>query len=121
MGKHSVADRLRRYFLSHEELEARELLEQAEDSGAQPLTSCQMRSRVVLQGTITAVTSDAQHGWLEAEVSDGSGTVKLVWMGRSRLECLLPGKHIRVDGRLAQADGVCVMYNPDFEIVPQSS
>ena len=49
------------------------------------------------------------------------GTVKLVWMGRSRLECLLPGRHIRVDGRLAQADGACVMYNPDFAIVPQSS
>ena len=121
MPKRSVAERLRRYFLSHEELEATELREQAEVSGAQPLTSCQMRSRVTLQGTITSVTSDADHGWLEAEVTDGSGTVKLVWMGRSRVECLLPGRHIRVQGRLAQADGDCVMYNPYFEIVPQSS
>ena len=121
MPKRSVAERLRRYFLSPEELEATELREQAEVSGAQPLTSCQMRSRVTLQGTITSVTSDADHGWLEAEVTDGSGTVKLVWMGRSRVECLLPGRHIRVQGRLAQADGDCVMYNPDFEIVPQSS
>ena len=121
MPKRSVAERLRRYFLSHEELEATELREQAEVSGAQPLTSCQMRSMVTLQGTITSVTSDADHGWLEAEVTDGSGTVKLVWMGRSRVECLLPGRHIRVQGRLAQADGDCVMYNPDFEIVPQSS
>ena len=38
MGKRSVAERLRRYFLSHEELEATELREQAEVSGAQPLT-----------------------------------------------------------------------------------
>ncbi|MHA6511904.1 OB-fold nucleic acid binding domain-containing protein [Tessaracoccus sp. Z1128] len=121
MGKVTFAERMRRYFLSHEELEAEELREQAEDAGAQPLTACEMRSRVTLRGTITAVTSDAAHGWLEAEVSDGSGTVKLVWMGRGRLECLLPGRHIRVQGRLAQADGECVIYNPDFEIVPQAS
>ena len=63
MGKRSVAERLRRYFLSHEELEATELREQAEVSGAQPLTSCQMRSRVTLQGTITAVTSAATSAW----------------------------------------------------------
>ncbi|WP_353082434.1 OB-fold nucleic acid binding domain-containing protein [Tessaracoccus lapidicaptus] len=121
MGKRPWGERLRRYFLSHEELEATELREQAEVAGAQPLAACPVRSRVTLRGTITSVTSDAAHGWLEAEVSDGSGTVRLVWMGRDHLECLLPGRTIRVEGRLADDRGQCVIYNPDFRIVPQSS
>lgn len=121
MGKRHLGERLRRFFLSHEELEAEELREQAEDAGAQPLTSCAKRSRVTLRGTVTSVTSDAAHGWLEAEVTDGSGTVRLVWMGRDHLECVLPGRSVLIRGRLAEEDGTCVIYNPDFEIVPQSS
>lgn len=121
MRKRPWGERLRRHFLSHEELEARELREQAEVAGAQPLTSCRVRSLVTLRGTITSVTSDSDHGWLEAEVTDGSGTVRLVWMGRGHLECLLPGRHIKVQGRLAEDHDQRVIYNPDFEILPQSS
>lgn len=121
MAKRPWGERLRRYFLSHEELEASELREQAQVAGAQTLAGSAVRSRVTLRGTITSVTSDADHGWLEAEVSDGSGTVRLVWMGRDHLECLLPGRHIQVEGRLAQDHGQYVIYNPDFRIVPQSS
>ncbi len=121
MGKRPLGERLRRFFLSHEELEATELLEQSADAGAQPLASCAQRSRVTLRGTVTSVTSDADHGWLEADVSDGSGTVRLVWMGRDHLDCMLPGLSVLVRGRLAEEGGRCVIYNPDFEILPQSS
>ena len=75
------------------------------------------RSRVTLRGTVTSVTSDADNGWLEAELDDGSGTVRLIWMGRTRIGCLLPGHALRVSGRLATADGVPAIYNPDYEIL----
>lgn len=113
----TFADRVRRFFLTHEELEDEELREQSVDSGAQTLASAPIRSRVTLRGTITSVTSDARNGWLEAEVSDGTGTVRLVWMGRSHIQCLLPGRHVRVEGRLAKDNGVAVIYNPDFELL----
>lgn len=117
MPESSLGDRLRGLFASQEELEARELREQATDAGAQTLASCAERSRVTLRGTIVSVTSDAENGWLEAELNDGSGTVRLIWMGRTRIGCLLPGHALRVSGRLATADGGPAIYNPDYEIL----
>lgn len=113
-----LGERLRRFFLSHEELEAEELRDQAHEAGAEPLAQAKVRSRVTVVGTVTSVTSDAASGWLEAAVSDGTGSVRLVWMGRSRIECLLPGRTVRVSGRLARDHGDLVIYNPDFEILP---
>lgn len=118
MSKRSFGERVRRMFLSPEELEATERREEAEGAGAQTLRACTPRSRVTLRGTVTSVTTDAAHGWLEAEVDDGSGSVRLVWMGRQRIECLLPGRKLQVTGRLAEVDGGPVIYNPEFELVP---
>ena len=117
MPERSLGQRLRDFFVAQEELEARELREQAAEVGAQSLASCVPRSRVTLRGTVTSVTSDADNGWLEAEMNDGTGTLRLIWMGRDRLSCLLPGRHIRVTGRLAAVEGHPVIYNPDYEIL----
>lgn len=118
MADGSLTQRLRRWLTPIEELEATELRQRATDSGAQPVAQAEPRSRVTVRGEIVSITSDARHGWLEAEVNDGSGTVRLVWMGRSRLECLMPGREIRVTGRLGEEDGRPVIYNPDFEVIP---
>ena len=118
MARSGLLGRLRKWLTPIEEIEATELRQRAEDCGAQPLAAAQPRSRVTLRGEIVSVTSDAKNGWLEAEVNDGSGTLRLIWMGRSRLECLMPGRHIRVTGRLAEDEGRPVIYNPDFEILP---
>lgn len=117
MPEPSLGQRLRAFFVPQEELEARELREQATDSGAQSLASCAERSRVTLRGTIVSVTSDADNGWLEAELNDGSGTVRLIWMGRSHIACLLPGRALRVSGRLSSADHRPAIYNPDYELL----
>ena len=90
MPERSLGQRLRGFFVAQEELEARELREQAAEVGAQSLASCVPRSRVTLRGTVTSVTSDADNGWLEAELDDGSGTVRLIWMGRTRIGCISP-------------------------------
>lgn len=118
MAQWSLKERLRRLVAPTEELEATELLQRAEGSGAQLLAECAPRSRVRIRGEIISLTSDARNGWLEAEINDGSGTLRLVWMGRSRLECLMPGRDITVEGRLSQQDGSPVIYNPRFEILP---
>ena len=117
MSSGSLSERLRKLFLSHEELEAEELRDQSVGCGAQTLSAAVPRSRVTLRGTITSLTSDAKNGWLEAEMSDGTGTVRLVWMGRDRIACLLPGKHVRIEGRLALEEGRPVIYNPEFELL----
>lgn len=118
MAGRSLGERLRRFLLSSDELEDTELREQAVNSGASQLAKCAVRSKVTLRGTVTSLTSDAKHGWLEAEVSDGSGTVRVVWMGRDRIECILPGRTVQLTGRLAEDDGALVLYNPEFEVIP---
>ena len=118
MARRSVVERLRRFLLSSDELEESELREQAAVVGACQLSKCAPRSRVTVRGTVTSLTSDPRHGWLEAEINDGSGELRVIWMGRDRIECLLPGRSVLVTGRLAQVDDRPVMYNPDFEVIP---
>lgn len=74
----TIKERVRRFFMPTEELEASELREQAKDCGAQQLGECQLRSKVTLRGTVTALTSDTRNARLEADLSDGSGTVQLI-------------------------------------------
>lgn len=114
---HSFGTRLRRLFSTAEELEAEDLEERARESGAERIAEAHDRARVKFRGTVTSITTGVESGWLEAILSDGSGTVKLVWMGHRRLECVLPGTDLFVTGRLTSEDDVRVIYNPEFEVV----
>jgi hypothetical protein len=55
---------------------------------------------------------------LEAELCDGTGTVLLVWLGRRRVPGLEPGRSLRVHGTVTDRDGVRVIYNPRYELLP---
>lgn len=114
--RRSLGDRIRRLFSSAEQLEAEDLEARARDCGALPIAEAAPRTKVTFRGTVSSVTS-SDTGWLEAELTDGTGSVKLVWMGRKRLECVLPGRHLLVSGRLASDEGDSVIYNPEFEVV----
>lgn len=116
-SRRSIGSRIRRLFSTVEELEAEDLQERARESGAQQISEAVPRSVVRLRGTVSAMTKQPESGWLEAELSDGSGTVRLVWMGHRTLACVLPGTEMLVSGRLARDDDGNVIYNPDFEIV----
>lgn len=115
--RRSLGSRIRRIFSTAEELEAEDQQERARESGAQQISEAVPRSVVRLRGTISAMTAQPDSGWLEAELSDGSGSVKLVWMGHRRLDCVLPGTEMLVTGRLARDQSGNVIYNPDFEVL----
>ncbi|MEZ5085126.1 MAG: OB-fold nucleic acid binding domain-containing protein [Tessaracoccus sp.] len=113
----TMGERLRRFFWDPERLEAEDLEEAAKHSGATPLAQCDRRQRVTVRGTITSVTSGDKHGWLSAELSDGTGSVQLIWMGRSALDCVLPGRTVKATGCVAELEGRLAIYNPDFEVL----
>ena len=113
----SFGDRVRRLFSTAEQLEAEDLEERSLESGAEHIAGAAPRSRVKFRGTVTSLTTAPDSGWLEAVLNDGTGTVKLVWMGHHRLECVVPGSDLLVSGRLAGDDGAGVIYNPEFEVV----
>lgn len=111
-----LLNRIRRVFASPEELDDEDLQERAHDSGACPLSQCQERARVKVRGTVRWI-SRMPSGGMEAQLSDGTGNLGLVWMGPRRLECIQPGCNLVVSGRVCSRDDGPVMYNPEFEIV----
>ncbi|MEV7428964.1 MULTISPECIES: OB-fold nucleic acid binding domain-containing protein [unclassified Nocardioides] len=78
------------------------------------------RERVHLRGTLRTVTLRPRGGVpaLEADLFDGSGVITVVWLGRRQIAGITPGRSIDVQGRIGTHDGVRMMYNPRYELLP---
>lgn len=78
------------------------------------------RERVRLRGTLRTVTLRPRGGVpaLEADLDDGSGTITVVWLGRRRIAGIVPGRSLRVEGRIGAHDGRRMIYNPRYELLP---
>jgi len=80
--------------------------------------------RVVrIQGDITSVvlrpatTTRA----LEAEIDDGTGRLVIVWLGRSTIRGIEPGRGITIEGRVVRMDDRLLMHNPRYELAPRGA
>ncbi|MCX9190728.1 DNA-binding protein [Carbonactinospora thermoautotrophica] len=111
---------LSRLTSSYQELEAEELLQESQESGATPVVACPDRERVRVAGTLRTVTLRPRAGVpaLEAELFDGSGTVMLVWLGRRQIAGIEPGRQLIVEGRIANIAGMRMIFNPKYELRP---
>ncbi len=78
------------------------------------------RERVTLRGSLRTVTLRPRAGVpaLEAELNDGTGRHHVVWLGRRRIAGIEPGRAIEVEGRIGAHEGVRVLYNPRYELIP---
>lgn len=76
------------------------------------------RACVTLAGEIESVTVRARGDtpWLEAQLSDGTGRVTLVWMGRHDIPGIEAGRALVVRGRISGAGGRPKIYNPYYEL-----
>ncbi|MCS6710516.1 OB-fold nucleic acid binding domain-containing protein [Brachybacterium sp. EF45031] len=54
---------------------------------------------------------------VEIDLTDGTGTITVVWLGRERITGLGPGSRIAVEGFAALRGHSRVMYNPRYEIL----
>ena len=109
---------LRRLTSEVDELDAVDLSEDSEKSGAQRAAECACGQEVTVFGRLRSVEfcpQDADAS-LEAELFDGTEGVTLIWMGRRRIPGIEPGRTMRVRGRLAIREGRKVLYNPFYEI-----
>lgn len=99
---------------------ARDLRATHAAAGVLPIAEAPDRERVSLRGVLRTVTLRPRGGVpaLEAELDDGTGSVTLVWLGRRRITGVEPGRGIRVTGRTGVQNGVRVMFNPRYELVP---
>jgi hypothetical protein len=108
----------RRFFASAEELDAEELQRDAAESGSHRACDVKPGQLVNVTGRLRTVvyTPRTTLPTLEADLYDGSDTVKLIWLGRRRIAGIEPGRAITVRGRIAVRDGHKVLYNPHYEL-----
>jgi len=109
---------VRRLTTEVEDLDADDLSEQAEASGAQRACDCRSGQEVTVLGRLRSVElcpRDAA-ATLEAELFDGTEGVTLVWLGRRRIPGIEPGRTVKAKGRIAVRDGRKVLYNPYYEL-----
>ena len=110
---------LNRLVASPQQLEAEELLSDAEQVGT-PIARAQDRQQLTVCGTLRTVTLRPRAGVpaLEAELYDGSGTLAIVWLGRRQIGGIEPGRSIVAHGRVSLNQGRPVMFNPRYELRP---
>ena len=120
MGQHQgVLGRLfDRMTATSQELEAQDLMDDSRDRGCVPVKDCRGGQRAEISGTIRALTLRPVGGVpaLEAEVYDGTGTIKVVWLGRRRIVGIDPGRSLTVSGRVTSRGGDPVIFNPSYEL-----
>jgi hypothetical protein len=89
-------------------------------AGATSIADAPDRERVTLRGALRTVTLRPRAGIpaLEAELNDGTGVITVVWLGRRRIAGIEPGRAIEVEGRIGAHDGVRILYNPRYQLLP---
>ena len=100
--------------------DARDLRKTYAVPGPQTIADAPDRQRVRLRGTLRTVTLRPRGGVpaLEAELSDGSGVVVVVWLGRRRITGIAPAARCRSRAGSAPLTGQRIMYNPRYELIP---
>ncbi|GAA2049851.1 OB-fold nucleic acid binding domain-containing protein [Williamsia deligens] len=102
-----------------EELDAEQISEQSQATGAQRACDCGQGEEVSMLGELRSVQtcSKAAKTGVVAEFFDGTDVVVLKWIGRNRIPGIEPGRKLTVRGRLGVKDGVKVVYNPYYELL----
>lgn len=112
-----LLDHLRQW-ANQEHAEAAELQKEAEKVSALRIADAPDRELVTVAGTLRTVMLRPRGGVpaLEAELSDGTGTIVLLWLGRRRIAGIGPGRSIEVTGRIGVHAGMRTMYNPRYSL-----
>lgn len=117
-----VAHRLRRFFhrfTANEDIhDAERLQKDVAAIGATPIKRCTAGSRTSVVGTIRSITLQPVTGTpaLHADLWDGSGSIRLIWLGRRQIPGIDPGRELVVEGRVIEEHGHPTMYNPRYEL-----
>jgi amino acid transporter len=89
--------------------------------GCVPIATAQYRHRGRFAGRVQAlgVTPLSDVPVLEIRLTDGTGTITLVFTGRRKIAGVKAGTRLIADGMVGQHDGRLAIFNPLYEFVPQ--
>ena len=86
-----------------------------------PIAQVVARRRAKVVGEIASarVVMKSVARWLEGDVTDGTGTLVVMWTGRREIAGVRPGQRIAVSGRGApvKGDARLGVYNPLYELL----
>ena len=76
------------------------------------------RPRVRVSGAVRRVRASGPAGlpMLRAELGGGTDRVTVIWLGRTRIAGIEPGRVLAVEGTLSQRGGRMIMYNPRYDL-----
>lgn len=117
-----LLDPFRRFFRRMAESDEQRYAEEIQDwsgrvPGSVPIAQAPARSNVKIAGVVRRITVRPLEGHesLEAILSDGTGEVTVVWMGRRTIRGLTLGTRLVVEGVLAEQHAEKRIVNPVFE------
>ncbi|MFT0763204.1 OB-fold nucleic acid binding domain-containing protein [Actinomyces sp. F1_1611] len=78
---------------------------------------CQERHKARIHGIVQQVETSADPQQFRAELSDGTGTIHLVWVGRDQVPGIVVGAHLVAEGTVGrnQGGGLRIL-DPQFSI-----
>lgn len=84
-----------------------------------PLDTLSMRVSQSMAGEIESVrvVPRANADAVEATISDGTGLVTAVFLGRRRIPGISPGRRIVIEGVPARAGRRTLVYNPKYQLL----
>ena len=115
MSLRSVLDHA---FASRAELDDAEERSEVAVAGCTPIAEVAPRSRARVTGVLRSVTVRPRAGVqaFEAELYDGSGALRLLFLGRRVVPGVEAGRHVVAEGLVAELDGDRVIFNPRYEL-----
>ncbi|MCV2396342.1 OB-fold nucleic acid binding domain-containing protein [Actinotalea sp. M2MS4P-6] len=119
--RHGVRGAVRSLLASRAEIEAAEERQETERRGCTAVSDLVPRHRAQVSGVLRSVRLRPadQVPALEAELYDGSGSLRVVWLGRREVAGIDPGRRIRLEGLVSFASGRATVYNPRYELAPR--
>lgn len=101
-----------------DDLDAEDLAESTEKQGACACAYADPGELVTVVGRLRSViyTPSEKAPALTAELFDGSGSVRLIWLGQRRIPGIEPGRSLKIHGRVTERAGERAIFNPWYEL-----
>lgn len=89
--------------------------------GCIPIAEAPIGKLVRIHGDITSVIlrPATTNRALEAEIEDGCDRLVIVWLGRTAIRGIEPGRGITIEGRVVRLQDKLMMHNPKYELAPR--
>ncbi|MDQ3878768.1 MAG: hypothetical protein M3290_10545 [Actinomycetota bacterium] len=106
---------------SPDEIRAEHLREWASSvAGTTPISEVTPRNRARIAGVIQKIRIDPREGRdsIEATIIDGTGRMKVKWLGRQSMSGISLGMGLVVEGTIGGSQKDLTILNPEYRLVP---